>query len=121
VNRTNAYNAGVNAQKAVNWEESYRIGGSGYLATYFPVNSISRFKIASGTGSTAPLGYWMDNLGNPVSVTASGSLSSNTWYNVSEAGQASIGRVITPKELQIVTWPNQSVTVVVTRYANKLR
>lgn len=121
VNRTNPYNAGVNAQKAVTWEESYRIGGSGDMGTFFPVNSISRFKIAGGTGSNAPMGYWMDSAGNPVPVTASGNLSSNTWYNVSEAGRASIGRVIVPKELQIISWPNQYLTVTVTRCANKLR
>ena len=110
-NGATSYAAGVAAQKAVNWTETWKIQTNADSVENIPVNSISRFKI-TWTGSQTPFASWVDQSGNPYSVATP--MVKNTWYDV-------ISSPFVPALLQISKFGAQEVTVTVTRYANKLR
>lgn len=113
VNRTNPYNAGVNAQKAVNWEETVHIYQTIYPGNMvdIPLSNVSRIKVRwSGSGSTTYLRVWWwtgaypyVNVGNPIVQ--------NQWYNVPSNAI----------HLTVETTENLDLFVTLTCYAQKLR
>ena len=114
VDRSKPYAAGVSAQKATTWSESWQFDAlSNDYIIFIPVNSITQFKVTWTGGNQGPLYYWYDAAGNPY-TPGSEILVKNTWYKPTDCP-------FVPAKLAIMPWSRQSGTITVTRKAEKIR